>query len=232
MLEKCGEPTLLIMFGDHLPTMGLTNQDVKTHDIFKTKYITWNNFGMAKQDQDLTSYQLVSEYFDRLGIHGGTIVDYNQSMTERQMNPKSREYLNNLETLQYDLLYGDRYAYHSVDLYPASDLTMGIRDVKIDRAYLYNGRIHIYGENFTPWSKVYVNGEKVNTSYESGQVLTINADQVENDDKLVVSQLGSNNTIFRSSKEYVFSDPNYDTAIDEPENTETEGGETEQRPNE
>jgi phosphoglycerol transferase MdoB-like AlkP superfamily enzyme len=232
MLSKRGEPTLLIMFGDHLPTMGLTNNDVKTHDIFKTKYITWNNFGMPKQDQDLTSYQLVSEYFDRLGIHGGTIVDYNQSMTERQMNPKSKDYLNNLETLQYDLLYGDRYAYHGVDLYPASDLTMGIRDVKINHAYLFNGRVHIYGENFTPWSKVYVNGEKVNPSYESGQVLSINADQVENGDTLVVSQLGSNNTIFRSSNEYTFDDPNYDTAIDEPENTETEGGDSEQRPNE
>ena len=232
MLDKRGEPTLLIMFGDHLPTMGLTNSDVKTHDIFKTKYITWNNFGMAKQDQDLTSYQLVSEYFDRLGIHGGTIVDYNQSMTERQMNPKSKEYLNKLETLQYDLLYGDRYAYHGVDLYPASDLTMGIRDVVIDRAYLYNGRVHIYGENFTPWSKVYVNGDKVNTTYESGQVLTINADQIENGDSLVVSQLGSNNTVFRSSNKYIFDDPNYDSAVDEPENPETEGGESEQRPNE
>ena len=140
--------------------------------------------------------------------------------------------MNKLETLQYDLLYGDRYAYHGVDLYPASDLTMGIRDVVIDRAYLYNGRVHIYGENFTPWSKVYVNGDKVNTTYESGQVLTINADQIENGDSLVVSQLGSNNTVFRSSNKYIFDDPNYDSAVDEPENPETEGGESEQRPNE
>ena len=33
------------MFGDHLPTMGLQNSDMKSGDIYKTKYITWNNMG-------------------------------------------------------------------------------------------------------------------------------------------------------------------------------------------
>ena len=202
MLAKRGEPTLLICFGDHLPTMGLQNSDVKQHDIYQTKYITWNNFGMEKKDQDLTSYQLVSTYFDRLGIHGGTIVDYNQTMTERGISGKSQEYLKNLQILQYDLLYGKRYAYHGVDMYPASDLVMGILPVKIDRIYDYDDRLHIYGENFTPWSKVYVNGEKVNTTYESGQVLSINADGVTGGSTVVVNQLGSNNTIFRSSNEF------------------------------
>ncbi len=202
MLAKRGEPTLLICFGDHLPTMGLQNSDVKQHDIYQTKYITWNNFGMEKKDQDLTAYQLVSTYFDRLGIHGGTIVDYNQTMTERGISGKSQEYLKNLQILQYDLLYGKRYAYHGVDMYPASDLVMGILPVKIDRIYDYDDRLHIYGENFTPWSKVYVNGEKVNTTYESGQVLSINADGVTGGSTIVVNQLGSNNAIFRSSNEF------------------------------
>lgn len=202
MLEKRGEPTLLICFGDHLPTMGLQNSDVKQKDIYQTKYITWNNFGMKKQDQDLTAYQLVSEYFDRLGIHGGTMVDYNQTMTERGVSGKSQKYLKNLQMLQYDLLYGDRYAYHGVDMYPASDLVMGINPVVIDNVYYYDNRLHIYGENFTPWSKVFVNGEKVNTTYESGQVLSISAKDVTDGSYLVVNQMGSNNTIFRSSNEY------------------------------
>lgn len=214
MLSKRNEPTLLICFGDHLPTMGLKNSDVKTGDIYQTKYITWNNFGMEKQDQDLTSYQLVSEYFDRLGIHGGTIVDYDQTMTERQVNPESTNYLQNLETLQYDLLYGKRYAYHGVDMYPASDIVMGIRDVKIDRTFAFDDKLHIYGENFTPWSKVYVNGEKVNTTYVSGQVLTIDSDHIRDGDYIVVNQLGSNDTIFRSSNEYQVKLPEVTTSVE------------------
>lgn len=54
MLSKRDEKTILVLFGDHLPTMGLEDSDMKSGDIFKTKYATWNNFGMPKQDADIT----------------------------------------------------------------------------------------------------------------------------------------------------------------------------------
>ena len=54
----------------------------------------------------------------------------------------------------------------------------------------------------------------VSTTYESGQVLTIDADDIENGDTIVVNQLGSSNTIFRSSNEYTFYDPNYEEGED------------------
>ena len=222
-LNSTGEDTLLIMFGDHLPTMGLTEEEIATRDLYQTKYVTWNNFGMEKEDMDLTTYQLVSEYLDRLGIHGGTMIDYNQYQTNAGVDASSDEYLEDLEMLQYDLLYGERYAYDQGDPYPSSDLIMGINDVVIDAAYLYGDKLHIYGDNFTKWSKVYVNGEKVTTSYESGQVLTISADSIENGDTICVCQVGSSSTIFRSSNDYMFYDPNYEEATDEsaePQGTE------------
>lgn len=214
MLSERDEDTLLIMFGDHLPSLGIEEDDIATGDLYQTKYYTWNNFGMEKEDKDLTSYQLLAEFTDRLGIHGGTMMDYNQAMLEAGVETGSDEYMDGLELLQYDLLYGDRYAYGGVDLYPASDLIMGIKDIVIDGAYLYNGKLHIYGDNFTKWSRVYVNGEKVSTTYESGQVLTIDADDIENGDTIVVNQLGSSNTIFRSSNEYTFYDSNYEEGED------------------
>jgi hypothetical protein len=202
------------MFGDHLPTLGIQEDEIATGDLYQTKYYTWNNFGMEKEDKDLTSYQLLAEYTNRLGIHGGTIMNYNQEMLNEGVEAGSDEYMDGLELLQYDLLYGDRYAYGGVDLYPASDLVMGVKDITISGAYLYNGKLHIYGDNFTKWSRVYINGEKVSTTYESGQVLTIDADDIENGDTIVVNQLGSSNTIFRSSNEYTFYDPNYEEGED------------------
>ncbi len=214
MLSERDEDTLLIMFGDHLPTLGIQEDEIATGDLYQTKYYTWNNFGMEKEDKDLTSYQLLAEYTNRLGIHGGTIMNYNQEMLNEGVEAGSDEYMDGLELLQYDLLYGDRYAYGGVDLYPASDLVMGVKDITISGAYLYNGKLHIYGDNFTKWSRVYINGEKVSTTYESGQVLTIDADDIENGDTIVVNQLGSSNTIFRSSNEYTFYDPNYEEGED------------------
>lgn len=86
---------------------------------------------------------------------------------------------------------------------------MGVSDVVIDRAYFFDGKLHIYGSNFSKWSKVYVNGEKVTTNYESGQCLTIKASAVQNGDTITVCQVGSSNTIFRESNEFTVVDPNY-----------------------
>ena len=65
----------------------------------------------------------------------------------------------------------------------------------------------IYGQHFTPWSKVFINGTKVPTTYVSGNYLKIKTDKLEDGDVLVVNQMGSSNTIFRSSNEYVYHIP-------------------------
>ena len=205
MLSERDEPTLFIAFGDHIPTMGLDNRDLKSGDTYKTKYITWNNFGMEKKDKNLSSYQLVSEYLNRLGFHDGTMLSYNQRQLAAKVSFTSPAYTDNLQMLQYDLLYGKRYAYgDNKDKYPASDIVMGTHDITVDRAYLYGGRLHIYGDGFTRWSKVYVNGKKVSTSYQSGQCLSIRGDAIENGDLITVKQLGSSDTVFRESNDLVY----------------------------
>ena len=206
MLETRDEKTLLICFGDHLPTMGLYDHEVATGNLYKTKYITWNNFGMKKKDEDLTSYQLAAIYLDRLGIHDGTLLDYNQYMTASGIKPTSNEYLHGLKLLQYDLLYGKRYSYGGENLYPASPIEIGINPVNIDAAYFFDNKLHIYGENFSKWSRIYVNGEKVKTSYKSGQCLETEAENASIGDTIVVNQVGSSSTVFRSSNTYLLDE--------------------------
>lgn len=219
-LDARGEDTLVIMFGDHLPTMGLTDSEVATGDLYKTKYFTWNNFGMEKIDEDLASYQLVSEFLNRLDIHNGNINAYHQTSMAEGKKYGTSDYMNPLRMLQYDILYGDRYVYEDGTKYTPSDLVMGVNEVTVDSAYFFNGRLHIYGDEFTKWSKVFVNGEQVPTKYESGQVLSINSTDVTNGDTIKVCQMGSSNTVFRESNEFKVYDPNY--VEEEPEIEETE----------
>lgn len=207
--DERGEDTLVIMFGDHLPTMGLTTDEITTNDLYQTKYFTWNNFGMEKQDMDLTTYQLVSEYLNRLDIHNGNINGYHQTAMAAGKKYGTGEYMNDLRMLQYDIMYGDRYTYKAGKEYKPTDIEMGVNDVTIDKAYFFNGKLHIYGDQFSKWSKVYVGEEQVSTKYESGQVLTIKASDVKNGDKIKVCQVGSSNTIFRESNEFIVYDPNY-----------------------
>ena len=222
-LDARGEDTLVIMFGDHLPTMGLKSDEVATGDLYKTKYFTWNNFGMEKQDKDLTSYQLVSEYLNRLNIHNGNINAYHQTAMAAGKKYGTSDYMNDLKMLQYDIMYGDRYTYKHGTSYEASDIIMGVKDVTIDSAYYFNGRLHIYGDQFTKWSKVYVNDEQISTKYESGQVLSVKASDVKNGDIIKVCQMGSSNTIFRESDSFKVFDPNY---VEEEEETELEDSES------
>lgn len=207
MLKSRKEPTLVIMFGDHVPSMDLTNQEVKSGDIFKTKYITWNNFGMKKEDMNLASYNIVADMLGRLGVHGGTVMNYHQKMLQNGVPYGSMRYMRGLKMLQYDLLYGKRYAYNGKNPYPATNIKMGISDVKIDRVYTYDNRVHLFGENFTRWSKIFVNGKQVSTKYKSGQHLSLSVDDVRQGDKIQVNQMGSGDDVLRSSNKVTYSAP-------------------------
>lgn len=201
MLEKRKEKTIVVLFGDHLPTLGLKDEDMKSGDIFKTKYTTWNNYGLEQKDADLTAYQLLAYTTDQAGIHEGTIFNYHQT---GRYDSDNSAYQNGLENLQYDILYGERYCYNGLDLYPASDLQMGV-----DKTHLYSFRrntdksLSIYGSNFTNWSRIYVNDEKMSTTFISDKEVVLPAEYAESlepGDILKVCQVGSSNTIFRTTE--------------------------------
>ncbi len=203
-VNRRGEDTIIVMFGDHLPTMGLEDSDMKSGDIFKTKYATWNNFGLAKEDADLTAYQLLAHITDQVGIHEGTIFNYTQTQSD------SSTYQDGLENLQYDLLYGDRYAYNGEDPYPASDLVMDVEDVVIKsvRRNSINHTLAVYGSNFTRNAKIFVNGEKVSTTYLTSGIITTSLDNVQDGDVITVAITGSQGIILREgTSEIVYEDP-------------------------
>ncbi len=207
MLEERDEPTYVVMFGDHLPTMGLTEEDMATGSLFEMEYVTWNNLGMEKKDSSMTSYQLLADTLEELGLGGiGTMFTFQQN---RGVYDNEEEYQKDLELLQYDLLYGERYAYGGEDLYPASDLVIGTQDVVIDRLVEAGPYCYLFGENFTRWSRIYIDDEKVSTTYIASDMIRF--DEEKQKQKLsdgvhtiTVNQVGSSNTIFRSSNTVEF----------------------------
>ncbi len=202
--SRRGEDTIVVMFGDHLPTMGLADEDMKTGDIFKTKYITWNNMGLPKKDADLAAYQLLARITDQTGIHEGTMFNYHQTQHA------SETYLSGLEHLQYDLLYGKRYAYGGEDRYPASDLEMDVEDITITsvRKNASTRKLNVYGSNFSKNTKIFVNGAKVATNYVTSAFLTTSLEHVKDGDVITVNTLGSKSILLRAgANELVYLDP-------------------------
>lgn len=208
-LEARDENTLVVFFGDHLPSLGLEEEDLSTGNTFLTPYASWNNFGLAKNDRDLAAYELLASFTNDLGIHEGTIFTFEQNALDQNI-VGSEAYLSGLNHLQYDLLYGERYAYGDADPYPASELVMGVEETSITNVwpYAFGDYVNISGKNFTRWSRVYVNGEKVPTIYVNGSRLRVNAEDIGDGDSVVVCQMGSSDTVFRSTQEYLYDDPN------------------------
>lgn len=200
-VEDSGEPSVIVFYGDHLPTMGLKAEDLKGRYLYNTNYVIWDNIGLPKEDRNVPSYQIMADVFDRLDIHSGTVFNYHQ---ERR---KTKNYLADLELLQYDILYGKQYVYDGKLPITEGHMVMGIKDVSLKNVvpHLDNG-YSLYGENFTKSSKVYVNGEKQKSSFLNNTRIDLAETELVNGDVIVVSQVGSSNTVFRSSDEYIYQD--------------------------
>ncbi len=200
-LEDRGEPSVVVFYGDHLPTMGLKAEDLKSRYLYNTNYVIWDNIGLKKEDRNIPSYQIMSDVLDRLDIHSGAVFNYHQ---ERR---KTKNYLADLELLQYDILYGDQYVYDGKPPITEGHMVMGVRDVTLQNVIPHLGEGYsLYGENFTKSSKVFVNGEKQKSTFLNNTRIDLPETELYEDDVIVVSQMGSSNTTFRKSDEYLYQD--------------------------
>ena len=194
------EDVVLVMYGDHLPTMGLTVEDVENKYLFQTEYVMWDNFGLKKKKENLAAYQMAAEVMDRAGIHEGTIFRYHQARRN------TRNYQVDLETLQYDLLYGEKYAYKDKELtFERTKMRMGIYDVSLDSMDLISDIDFTYrlkGTNFTPSSQVKLNGEWIDTVYVNPTTLMISGTELKDFDRISVSQRSNSSTRKALSKSY------------------------------
>ena len=176
------ERVVLVMYVDHLPTMDLKVEDMKNRYLFQTKYVIWDNFGMKKKDENLAAYQMAAEIFNRLGIHEGNIFNYHQT------RKGTKNYQLDLETLQYDILYGDRYVYGGESPYAATKLQLGVNPAIFTSIEPVGVNSYfVYGENFTASSRLEVNGELKETKYLSTTQLLVQNHELEDGDELDVA---------------------------------------------
>ena len=193
------EDVILVMYGDHLPTMGLTVEDLENKYLFQTEYVIWDNMGLTKKDENLASYQIAAEVLDRVGIHEGTIMKYHQARRN------TKNYQVDLETLQYDVLYGKRYAYGGENPFARTKMKMGLYDVTLDSIRLVSDSdwtYYIQGTNFTPSSQMKLNGEWYDTAYVSPTMLVISGTELSDFDRLAVVQRSNSSTRKALSKSF------------------------------
>lgn len=198
-VEERNEPSVVVFYGDHLPTMGLKEEDLKSRYLYNTNYVIWDNIGLQKHDKNIPAYQLMSEVLNRLDIHSGTVFNYHQQ------RKGTKNYLSDLELLQYDILYGKQYVYNGKAPITEGHMVMGIRNVSLSSIVpQLNSGYSLYGENFTKYSRVYVNGEKQKSSFLNNTRINLSETELKDGDVIQVGQVGSSDTIFRMSDKYTY----------------------------
>ena len=196
-LEKRDEKTVLVMYGDHLPTFDFTDDMLLNGDIYQTQYVIWNNFDLKLDNRDIQSYQLASYVMNSLDMVGGFI----SKLHIASMNSDNqKEYLDNLKLLEYDILYGSCEAYDGVNPYRITNMKMGYKPIKVLGAENVYSHVEIKGQNFTEASVVCINGTDYTTIYNGPNEIWVNNYKLKPGDEICVIQYSVNgNELSRTS---------------------------------
>jgi len=191
-LSNSEEDTVLVLFGDHLPSLGLKANDLANGSIYQTEYVIWDNMHLKTKDKNIKAFQMASLALDKIGIHVGTLVKFHQKRRG------TKHYSSDLNTLQYDMLYGEKYVYGGVSQYEEVDLMMGVKDITISSVTVGSQEnLTIKGKNFNSLSKVKVNDEDVDTVYVDENTLTLPGSSIILGDVFEVVQVSDEGEIMR-----------------------------------
>ena len=165
------EETILVFYGDHLPTLvkdsGITLSEMND---FQTEYIIIPNFEVDSEafvDKDMYAYQLFPTVMEIIGNDTGVINMFHRVCSEDE------DYADKLTKIEYDVLYGDKYAYGDIKYDPIDYMTMGSRDISITDVYVEGDYVYVKGENFTPYSVIFCDEDERDTEYIDSNTLRI-----------------------------------------------------------
>ena len=169
-LERREEKTVLVLYGDHQPALGLDSGDMVGDSLFYTEYLIWDNFGLERREEDLTAYQLSAYVLGRLGITDGDLNAFHQFFREEP------GYLSNLRRIQYDTLYGRRYLTGGRPVREPADMAMGACPITLGGLYRSEGAWYVSGVNFSPYCRIFAGEREVECTYLSPWLLRLEED--------------------------------------------------------
>lgn len=198
-LETCGEPTILVLYGDHLPSISAAEDYMAKGDLLQTEYVIWDNIGLEEQDLDLEAYQLSASILKKLGIQSGFLNSFHQSFAE---TPRYQEYL---ELLEYDMLYGKKAVYGGSDGYRPTDMQMGIKPIALEQYRMLGSTLYVFGSEFTPYSRICINGDPADTVFISSGAIKADDLSLEEEDQITVAQVGEDGIFLSETDALSFS---------------------------
>lgn len=194
--EASGEPTVIAMFGDHLPSLKVINEDesvLKDRNKYLTDFFIWDNIGLQKENVNMEAEEFTTYILDKLNMVSGVMPTFHEAYKEKP------DYNKEFELLEYDMLFGKKY-FFSADKkqYEKTNMKLGINEIVLNNYDISNNTLTVTGDNFNYKSKIIINGKIVETSFVDKHTLTT-TDIPSDIKKISVGQIGKYDKILGST---------------------------------
>lgn len=202
-LDAYGEDYVLVLYGDHLPSLELTEEQLPDSTLFQTEWVMVNNIDLKSEDEDLASWQLSIKLLDALNMQGGYAYKAQKLYTGEEQNDK-------LCMIAYDMLFGERYLYGGASPVPEGEMRYGVEPIYIeDVSVSFNrGDMVITGGGFNEFSVVYMDDEALETVYVNRETLVIEGGELpkppSEGTEIAVKQVDESKRILSSTGVYLY----------------------------
>lgn len=205
-LNAFEEPVVLVLYGDHLPNLDITEEELASGNLFQTEYVIWSNkkmledYELSKKNENLYAYQLSAHMLKLFGMNNGLLTKFHQ------MYHNYDNYKSNLKILQYDMLYGKKEVYDGLSPYEPTDLQMGFDPIRITDVSSVGGSVYVMGKNFTESSFVFIDGKKQDTVFLNENTLMVSDKELEGGEEVYVAQLTDVSAQLSSTEVFIYGD--------------------------
>lgn len=205
-LNAFEEPVVLVLYGDHLPNLDITEEELASGNLFQTEYVIWSNkkmledYELSKKNENLYAYQLSAHVLKLFGMKNGLLTKFHQ------MYHNYDNYKSNLKILQYDMLYGKKEVYDGLSPYEPTDLQMGFDPIRITDVSSVGGSVYVMGKNFTESSFVFIDGKKQDTVFLNENTLMVSDKELEGGEEVYVAQLTDVSAQLSSTEVFIYGD--------------------------
>lgn len=203
-LNNTNEEYILILYGDHLPSLGenqSTFSSLTKEDLFKTPYliIESNNKKMISIDKntEIHAYEFLYEIFSDLNINSTIYHRF------REIFKEDTKYNDYEKQLILDIKKQNIYD-NSKFPYEISPIKIGNNTQIIEDININNDGVFIIGNGFTENSKILVNGKKIDTQYISTNCLKSINYIPNNEDVFIVILFSNKNSPLNISNKFIF----------------------------
>ncbi len=196
--EERGEPTLIVMYSDHLPTFARDIPGIPLENRFIVDFYTWNNMGLPRERVNNLQMNLLSTYIcGMLGLEGSEINTFHRLCADDE------NYAEEFSNLQYYKLFEE---YKEAD-FSNEGYTMGFEEFRLDSIVKdpETGDYLITGNGLTENVQVFVNGKGgYAVEFIDSHTLRYHAKkELKPGDKIVIRIIGEKfGGVLKESEEY------------------------------